>query len=59
MAAMKYPTKVVLGEIAVRDGLQHEEKTIPTHILQTKEAVRLYNELREKKLVGGLFHATC
>ena len=27
---MKYPTKVVLGEIAVRDGLQHEQKTIPT-----------------------------
>jgi len=36
-----------------------KERGITTHILQTKEAVRLYNELREKKLVGGLFHSTC
>jgi len=27
---MKYPKKVVLGEITVRDGFQHEEMTIPT-----------------------------
>jgi hydroxymethylglutaryl-CoA lyase len=31
MAIMKYPTKVVLGEITARDGLQHEEKTISTN----------------------------
>ena len=30
MATMKYPQKVVLGEITARDGLQHEEKTIST-----------------------------
>jgi len=30
MATMKYPAKVVLGDITVRDGLQHEQKTIPT-----------------------------
>jgi len=30
MALMNYPKKVVLGDIAVRDGLQHEEKFIPT-----------------------------
>ena len=24
------PTKVVIGDISVRDGLQHEEKFIPT-----------------------------
>ncbi len=36
-----------------------KERGIITHILQTKEAVRLYNELREKKSVGGLFHTTC
>jgi len=35
------------------------QKGITTHILQTEEAVRLYNELREKKSVGGLFHTTC
>jgi len=36
-----------------------KEKGITTHILQTKEAVRLYNKLRENKPVGGLFHSTC
>ncbi len=36
-----------------------KERGIITHILQTEEAVRLYNELREKKPVGGLFHTTC
>ncbi|RMF65413.1 MAG: hypothetical protein D6743_08055 [Calditrichaeota bacterium] len=34
-------------------------KRIPVHILQTEKAVRLYNELREKTRVGGLFHTTC
>lgn len=29
MASMNYPKKVVLGDITLRDGLQHEEKTIP------------------------------
>src|SRR4030042_4621617 len=29
MAIMKYPAKVVLGDITVRDGLKHEHKTIP------------------------------
>ncbi len=31
MAIMKYPKKVVLGEITARDGLQHEEKTVSTN----------------------------
>jgi len=30
MATMNYPKKVVLGDITVRDGFQHEEKTIST-----------------------------
>ncbi len=30
MASFKYPKKVVLGDITVRDGFQHEEKFIPT-----------------------------
>jgi hydroxymethylglutaryl-CoA lyase len=30
MAVLQYPAKVTLGEISVRDGLQHEEKTVPT-----------------------------
>jgi hydroxymethylglutaryl-CoA lyase len=28
--SLNYPTKVVLGDISVRDGLQHEERFIPT-----------------------------
>ncbi|HEX3036815.1 MAG TPA: Mth938-like domain-containing protein [Thermodesulfobacteriota bacterium] len=36
-----------------------KEKGISTHVLQTEKAVQLYNELREKKRVGGLFHSTC
>lgn len=27
---MKYPKKVTIGDITVRDGFQHEEKFIPT-----------------------------
>lgn len=30
MALMEYPKKVVLSDITVRDGFQHEEKFIPT-----------------------------
>lgn len=30
MAKLQYPKKVVLGDITVRDGFQHEEKFIPT-----------------------------
>ncbi len=30
MKSLSYPDKVVLGEITVRDGFQHEEKFIPT-----------------------------
>ena len=30
MAALEYPKNVVLGDISVRDGFQHEEKFIPT-----------------------------
>jgi len=29
MATLTYPKKVVLGDITVREGFQHEEKTIP------------------------------
>jgi hypothetical protein len=36
-----------------------EQKGLKSHVLQTEEAVRLYNELREQEAVGGLFHSTC
>jgi hypothetical protein len=34
-------------------------KGIPAHVLPTKEAARLYNELAAEEKVGGLFHSTC
>ena len=36
-----------------------KDRDIPVHFLQTEDAARLYNELREKQSVGGLFHSTC
>jgi hypothetical protein len=36
-----------------------KDKNIPHHVLQTEEAVKKYNELRENENVGGLFHTTC
>jgi hypothetical protein len=35
------------------------DKSIPVHILQTEQAVRLYNELRDQENVGALSHSTC
>ena len=29
------------------------------HVLQTDDAVRMYNDIRERQPVGGLFHSTC
>ncbi len=34
-------------------------KGIPAYILQTEDAVRRNNDLRETERVGGLFHPTC
>lgn len=36
-----------------------KEREVAAHVLPTAEAVKLYNELAEKELVGGLFHTTC
>jgi hypothetical protein len=36
-----------------------KNKGIPAHVLPTKDAVRLYNELAAQQQVGGLFHSTC
>jgi hypothetical protein len=36
-----------------------ENKGIPAHVLQTEEAVRLYNRLAEERRVGALVHSTC
>jgi hypothetical protein len=34
-------------------------KQIFVHVLQTEEARRLYNKLREEQPVGALLHSTC
>ena len=36
-----------------------KDRGIECYHLQTEKAVELYNELRENKAVGGLFHSTC
>ena len=36
-----------------------QNKGIPAKVLQSEEAVRLYNQLVEKQPVGALVHSTC
>jgi hypothetical protein len=36
-----------------------KQRGIIFHMLQTEQAVHLYNRLREKQAVAGLFHSTC
>ncbi|MFW6084093.1 MAG: Mth938-like domain-containing protein [Gemmatimonadota bacterium] len=36
-----------------------ESRGIDVHVLQTERAARVYNEVREREAVGGLFHSTC
>lgn len=36
-----------------------DSKGIHVHVAETREAVRLYNELAATTPVGGLFHSTC
>jgi hypothetical protein len=36
-----------------------EERGVETHLAETLEAVRIYNELAATRPVGGLFHSTC
>lgn len=36
-----------------------EARAIEVHVLETREAVRVYNELAARVPVGGLFHSTC
>jgi hypothetical protein len=35
------------------------DRGTPVHVVETREAVALYNELVEYHAVGGLFHSTC
>jgi hypothetical protein len=36
-----------------------EARSIVVKVAETREAVRIYNELAETTTVGGLFHSTC
>jgi hypothetical protein len=36
-----------------------DQRSIKVHVAETREAVKIYNELAEAALVGGLFHSTC
>jgi hypothetical protein len=54
-------TRGILGRLKVQHETvsKLEDMGITVHVLHTKEAVKLYNVLREEKKVGGLFHNTC
>ena len=51
----------VYGRLKVQDATLTKlaEKGITAHVLKTKEAKELYNQLCEGNAVGGLFHTTC
>jgi len=36
-----------------------DQRSVTVHVAETREAVKIYNELAERMLVGGLFHFTC
>jgi hypothetical protein len=42
---------------ATRDYL--ERRSVTVHVAETREAVKIYNDLAEGALVAGLFHSTC
>jgi hypothetical protein len=35
------------------------ERGVPVHVLETRQAVKVYNELAQQVPVGGLFHSIC
>ena len=64
---LKRGARVVVLSRGVRERLQVcpetlkmlTDRAVPVHVLPTGAAVQRYNRLREKELVGGLFHSTC
>ena len=43
-----------------RATLQYlEERSVEVHVVETREAVKIYNELADGVAVAGLFHSTC
>jgi len=51
----------VYGRLRVMEETQHEleRRGIGVHVARTKEAIDLYNQLREEEAVGALIHSTC
>jgi len=49
------------GRLKVQEATLAElaERKITAHILKTKKAKKLYNQLCKDQAVGGLFHTTC
>lgn len=35
------------------------ERSVAVHVVETREAVKIYNELADRIAVAGLFHSTC
>jgi hypothetical protein len=35
------------------------KRGVPVHVVETRDAVALYNQLAKQHAVGGLFHSTC
>jgi hypothetical protein len=36
-----------------------DEHAVVVHVRETREAVKIYNELADRVAVGGLLHSTC
>jgi hypothetical protein len=51
----------VFGRLKITDEVTSFlcDRGVEFEILKTGEAVKRYNQLREVRLVGGLFHSTC
>lgn len=51
----------IYGRLKIRNDTLAKlaQQGITTHVLKTKAAKKLYNELCEDTPVGGLFHSTC
>ena len=60
-AAVVVLSRGVYGRLQVTpDTLQAlSDRDVTVHVLRTREAVKVYNECREKGPVGALIHSTC
>ena len=64
---LEHGAKVVVLSKGINERLQVcsetlemlKQRGIDFYVLQTEQAVELYNKLRASSAVGGLFHSTC